>query len=302
MIAVLILGSIFFAICVAMLVRIAMAPRARAVERVGEIEAYGFGAAAASLPVDRIAGEGGGVASVAGRIGDLVVRRFGRVSEADLRAELMAAGLYDVSPRTLLGYRVLAAVLLPIVILVALSGSALSIILAAVLVVGGWMLPLVIVRRKARLRLTNIDRALPDLIDLLVVTVEAGLGFSASLKVAASRFSGPLSDELRLTLQEQAMGLSMRDALSHLLDRADTPNVRAFVRGVIQGESLGVSTGQIMRSLSVDMRRRRRKAAEERAQKAPIKMLFPLVFLIFPAMFVVLLLPAIFSLGDALGH
>jgi tight adherence protein C len=213
----------------------------------------------------------------------------------------MAAGLYQMSPRTLLGYRVLAATLLPAAMLLIGSASGLSILLAIALIGLGWMLPLVLVRRRARLRLAKIDRGLPDLIDLLVVTVEAGLGFSGSLRMAADRFSGPLSDELRLTLQEQTMGLAMRDALLHFLGRADTPAVRAFVRSVIQGESLGVSTGQIMRNLSVDMRRRRRKMAEERAQKAPIKILFPLVFLIFPSMFIVLLLPAVFSLGSALG-
>jgi tight adherence protein C len=163
------------------------------------------------------------------------------------------------------------------------------------------MLPLMVVRRRARMRIDRIDRALPDLVDLLVVTVEAGLGFSGSLRVAADQFAGPLSDELRLTLQEQAMGLTMSDALVHLLRRVDTPSMRSFVRSVIQGESLGVSTGTIMRNIAVDMRKRRRKAAEERAQKAPIKLLFPLVFLIFPTMFIVLLLPAIFSLQGILG-
>jgi tight adherence protein C len=157
------------------------------------------------------------------------------------------------------------------------------------------MLPLVIVRRKARLRLVQVDRGLPDLVDLLVVTVEAGLGFSGSLRVAADQFTGPLGDELRLTLQEHAMGLSMSDALVHLLGRVDTPSMRSFVRAVIQGESLGVSTGTIMRNVAVDMRKRRRADAEERSRKAPVKLIFPLVFLIFPSMFIVLLLPAVFS-------
>jgi tight adherence protein C len=177
----------------------------------------------------------------------------------------------------------------------------LAIVLALVAIGVGWMLPLVAVRRKARQRLDQIDLALPDLVDLLVVTVEAGLGFSGSLRVAADQFAGPLSDELRLTMQEQAMGLAMSDALVHLLGRADTPSMRSFVRSVIQGEALGVSTGTIMRNIAGEMRKRRRKAAEERAQKAPIKLLFPLVFLIFPTMFIVLLLPAVFSLQSALS-
>jgi tight adherence protein C len=96
-----------------------------------------------------------------------------------------------------------------------------------------------------------------------------------------------------LTLQEQNMGLSMQEALLKMLDRVDTPSMRSFVRSVVQGETLGVSIGQIMRDLANEMRRRRRAIAQEKAQKAPIKLLFPLVFLIFPAMFVVLLGPAV---------
>jgi tight adherence protein C len=145
-----------------------------------------------------------------------------------------------------------------------------------------------------------MDDALPELIDLLVVTVEAGLGLSGSMQVAADRLRGPLGDELRLTLQEQRMGLTTTEALRNLLDRADTPGIRAFVRAIVQGETLGISIGQIMRDVATDMRKRRRQKAEERAQKAPIKILFPLIFLIFPAMFVVLLAPAIFAFLDAL--
>jgi tight adherence protein C len=218
-------------------------------------------------------------------------------------AGVIALGVGAIAPappRTLLGYRVLAAIVFPVLILLLGSASGLAVVLALAMIGLGWMLPLMVVRRRARLRIDRIDRALPDLVDLLVVTVEAGLGFSGSLRVAADQFAGPLSDELRLTLQEQAMGLAMSDALVHLLRRADTPSMRSFVRSVIQGESLGVSTGTIMRNIAVEMRKRRRKAAEERAQKAPIKLLFPLVFLIFPTMFIVLL-PAVFSLQSALG-
>ncbi len=96
------------------------------------------------------------------------------------------------------------------------------------------------------------------------------------------------------------MGLSSTEALTNMLERADTPGIRMFVRAVVQGETLGVSIGQIMRNLAIEMRKRRRAAAEERAQKAPIKMLFPLIFLIFPAMFVVLLLPAMITILDTL--
>ena len=130
-----------------------------------------------------------------------------------------------------------------------------------------------------RRRHEQIDYELPELIDLLVVTVEAGVGFVGSMRIASQHVRDPLGQELRLTLQEQSMGLSSTEALTNLLDRADTPGVRMFVRSIVQGETLGVSIGQIMRNLATEMRKRRKAAAEERAQKAPIKMLFPLVFL-----------------------
>jgi tight adherence protein C len=296
-----ILGLFFVAVCVVGLVRLVAGQRARAIQRVAEIQAYGSSAqsplAATGLPVE---GSTNGLSDLAARIGGVVVRRFGRVRESDLRAELMAAGMYRMSPRTLLGYRVLAAIMFPVLVLAVGPGGSLSVLLALATIGLGWMLPLMVVRRLARRRMDQIDRALPDLVDLLVVTVEAGLGFSGSLRVAADQFTGPLSDELRLTLQEQGMGLAMSDALIHLLHRAETPSMGSFVRSVIQGESLGVSTGTIMRNISVEMRKRRRKAAEERAQKAPVKLLFPLVFLIFPTLFIVLLLPAVFSLQSLL--
>ncbi len=162
-------------------------------------------------------------------------------------------------------------------------------------------MPATLVRQRAQQRLDDIDYQLPELIDLLVVTVEAGLGFVGSLQMAAGRVPGALGQELRLTLQEQSMGLSIQEALMNLLARCDTPAMRSFVRSIVQGETLGVSIGQIMRDLAQEMRRRRRAVAQEKAQKAPIKILFPLVFLIFPSMFVVLLGPAVFLFIRSFG-
>jgi tight adherence protein C len=302
MIVLLLLGLLCLAVCVSGVLSLFNVRRSRTVRQVAGIEAYGSsGEVAMSVPVLGGDASQGTLQGLAGRIGELVGKRFGGVRESDLRAELMSAGLYAMAPRTLLGYRVLAATVLPLLILLLGSGSALSILVALALVPLGWLLPLTLVRRRARLRIDQIDRGLPDLVDLLVVTVEAGLSFSASLRVAADQFDGPLSDELHLTLQEQAMGLAMSDALLHLLQRADTASMRSFVRSVIQGETLGVSTGTIMRNIAIDMRKRRRKSAEERAHKAPVKLLFPLVFLIFPSIFIVLLLPGIFVLEKSLG-
>ena len=138
------------------------------------------------------------------------------------------------------------------------------------------------------------------MIDLLVVTVEAGLSLSAALQLAGERMRGPLGDELRIVLQEQRMGLTPVQALENMVGRCPTPAVESFARAMMQGQALGVSVGHILRSLAIEMRKRRRAHAEQQAQKAPIKMLFPLVFMIFPAMLIVILGPAVVSIFDAL--
>jgi tight adherence protein C len=178
---------------------------------------------------------------------------------------------------------------------------ALAILLAAAALAGGWMLPLTYVRRRAHVRLKKVNREVPEFIDLLVVTVETGQGLAGAIQIAGDRLRGPLGDEVRLAVQEQAMGLSTHEALSNMIARSDTPALRSFVRSVIQGESLGVSIGDILRAVAEDMRKRRRQAAEEQAQKAPIKMLFPLAFFIFPSMFIVILGPSVFKTLDTLS-
>ena len=285
---------------VALAGRAAVFGRIRTASRIEDLAPYGFGAersADGDLPET-------GVEGVARRVGNLTAERLEGVKDDDLRRELMAAGMYRTSPRTLLGYRVLAALGLPILTLWAVGGAfspPLTILATAGMFAGGWMLPLTIVRRRARLRMKRVDREVPEFIDLLVVTVETGQGLAGAIQVAGDRLRGPLGDEVRLAVQEQAMGLSAHEALSNMGERSDTPALRAFVRSVIQGESLGVSIGDILRAIAVDMRKRRRQAAEEQAQKAPIKMLFPLAFLIFPSMFIVLLGPSVFDLIDTLG-
>jgi tight adherence protein C len=247
------------------------------------------------------------VGGIVDRTADAVGARFsGRVgSTEDIRRQLAAAGVYRITPGKFTGYRVLATIGLPLIWIWMASTVGMSPIVAflgtVVSGVLGWWGPRQMLKDRAKRRLAEIDYELPELIDLLVVTIEAGLGFVGSLQMAATRLDGPLGDELRLTLQEQNMGLSIDEALHNTMARADTPAMRSFVRSVTQGERLGVSIGQIMRELAGEMRRRRKQSAEERAQKAPIKILFPLVFLVFPAMFIVLLGPALMQFMHALS-
>jgi tight adherence protein C len=289
---------------VALLLRAAALPRIRAATRVSQIDAYGF-TGRRSVERARSAPLSTFFDGLAGSVGAVVASRFGAVREAELRRQLMAAGLYTLHPRKFLGYRILCLVCVPAAWVWFCSVAAVSPFLLVVggicAVLGGWTAPMTIVRSRARRRLADVDYDLPELIDLIVVGVEAGLGFNGALHVALPRLRGPLGDELRLAVQEQSMGLSTDDALRNMLARAETPAMRSFVRSVLQGQTLGVSIGEIMRNLAVEMRKRRRAAAEERAQKAPIKILFPLIFLIFPAMFLILLGPAVFSLIHLFG-
>jgi tight adherence protein C len=298
----LLLGLALAGIAASFGLRAAAMPRIGAGRRLGQIRAYGFGE---EEPPEFEARPGAGMGRLADFLGRVVAGRLGEGDEPRLRAQLMKAGLYGLAPTTFLGWRVLSAAGLAALFLwlTVSSGSAPPLIglMVGLGALSGWLGPIVLLRRKARSRFEQIEYGLPELVDLLVVTVEAGLGLNSAMKLAASRVSGPLGDELRLTLQEQRMGLSTAEALSNLLARCETPTMRSFVRSVLQGERLGVSIGTIMRNLGHDMRVRRRQAAEERAQKAPIKLLFPLVFFIFPPMFIVLLFPAIYSFNQTIG-
>ena len=297
----LVLGAVSFGVSVAALINVLTARRVRTSERLASINEYGFARERARMPVFQHEPRGNLIAGVVGGIGNFVAKRAGSSGEEGIRRELMTAGMYNTSPRLLLGYRVLGSLLLPIGSWLLLGTSnSLRILMILLTVPAGWMLPLTIVRRRGRLRLQEIDRRLPDLIDLLCVMVEAGLGFLAAMRLAAERHAPPLADELRLMLQEQVMGLSTEDALANMAGRCPTPAMKSFVRAMANGERMGISTGQIMRNLSHEMRLRRRRMAEERAQKAPVRMLFPLAFLIFPSMLIVLLAPGVLQLMKGL--
>jgi len=293
------IALVFVAAAGALFVRALTLSRARTLESLSQVESYGYSTGLADATRDAKPTVIGLLASF---LGGIVMRRLPLEREAELRTQLIAAGLYKVSARRFMGYRALTVIVLPLVFLTLFGGlSAASVFILPLSMAGGWYIPMRIVKIRAGRRLQEIEHSLPDLIDVLVVTIEAGLGFSASVQLASERLDGALGQELRLMLQEQRMGLSTHEALRGMLSRSDTPAMRSFIRAVLQGETLGVSIAQIMRSLATEMRKRRRAAAEERAQKAPVKILFPLVFLIFPAMFIVLLAPAVFSFLKAFG-
>lgn len=169
-------------------------------------------------------------------------------------------------------------------------------LLVAVFVIG----PDSVINRKVEERAKDIQRTLPDVLDLLTISVEAGLGFDQAVDRVIHAVPGPLSDEFSRMLGETRAGAARADALRAMEERCDSPELRAFVLAIIQADTFGVSIGRVLRGQSDEMRVKRRQRAEERAQKAPVKMLIPMVFCIFPALFLVVLGPAMISIMQSL--
>jgi tight adherence protein C len=300
MTALFVIVLLFVGAAVVLVVRALALPRLRMATHLRQIETYGLHADLAPVPVPGARPPlGWAINSIAESVGHSAIARVGALKPLP-RRDLTSAGYYSLSEEAFHGYRVLTAITVPGLLVVELlaagSNSALAVLMTILAATTCWVLFGGTVRRRSERRLEEIDRELPELIDVLTATIEAGLGFAGSLQLVANRFQGPLGFELRLALQEQRMGLSTNHALENVLSRSDTPAMRSFIRAVLQGETLGVSIGTMMRNLAVEMRTRRRQAAQERVQKAPLKMLFPLIFLIFPALLIVLLYPAIHAL------
>jgi tight adherence protein C len=287
MIATLVIGLWLVIVAAALVIRAAGMARRRVTAGLEQAGAYGYPDVNLATPE--------ALDPLIGRVADRLGNQFGEAEKPGLKELLMSAGMYEMSVRKLQGYRVIAVLGVGSVWMylskamthsmgLRLAGTALALMV-------GWRLPLIVAEKRAAKRLDEVDREIPELIDSMIVTIEGGMGFSGALRLAADRAPGALGDEIKLALREQDMGLSMERALKNLVARIDTPSMRSFVRSVLQAESLGVPMGEILRALAIEMRAKRRADAEERAMKAPVKMLFPLVGLIFPSLFIVLLYP-----------
>ena len=195
------------------------------------------------------------------------------------------------------GLRLLSALVcgsLAFSLLLLTDASALyRILLTTISLLLGFYLPLFWLNGRVRARQRAILRALPDGLDMLNICVGAGLGFNASLVRVGERWDTPLADEFNRVVTEMQLGKSRREALLGLAERTAVPEVESFVATLIQADQLGVSIAKVLRTQAEQMRILRRQRAEEMARQATIKMLFPLVFLIFPAMLAVLLGPAV---------
>jgi tight adherence protein C len=238
------------------------------------------------------------------KVARLMLRVNPQVSLELVANRLAAAGMHDVSPEGFLAAKGLCAgggILLGTLVAVPMGFSASGLMMLAVFGAAGYMVVPFIVSSRARRRREAIVASLPDALDLLAVSVEAGMGFDGAISKLTEHMDGPLTDEFSIALGEMRIGESRSEALKRLSVRADTPEIGAFVRSLIQADQLGISLGRILKLQAQDTRLKRQMAAEERAGKAPIKMLFPTVLFIFPSMFIVILGPALIGLKQVLG-
>lgn len=234
-----------------------------------------------------------------------VLRINKKMTVENVQLRLHSAGIgRRVSPMAFLatkGFGALGGFLFGTVVFGSSNGLAMGVLMGAAAGAVGFIAPDFVISKKIRARQERLSADLPDALDLLAVSVEAGLGFDAAVVKITEQVEGPLGEEFALTLNEMRIGESRQDALKKLADRTGIPEIAAFSRAIVQADQFGISLGRILRVQAVDTRHRRQMAAEEKAMKAPVKMLFPTVIFIFPSMFIVILGPAFLNITKVLS-
>lgn len=234
-----------------------------------------------------------------------IIKRFTPLEVLATTHKKIIAGGLSIQPLTIITLQVITAVVLPCtlalmgVIEKLGGGKGAGVLLFSCMI--GYFIPDLWLNGKGNARRLDITRALPDALDLLTISVEAGLGFDQSLMKVVEKTKGALSSEFGKTLLEVRMGKPRREALKDMATRVDVPDLNQFISALVQADKLGVSIGNVLRVQSDQMRNKRRQRAEETAMKAPLKMSFVLVFFVLPALLIVLLGPAAINVIEQLG-
>jgi tight adherence protein C len=181
------------------------------------------------------------------------------------------------------------------------SSSTINLVIAVAAVALGYFGPDLLLQHQAEKRQRDIQLALPDTLDQVTISVEAGLAFDAALSRAAKAGAGPLAEEILRVMQDIQAGMSRNQALDALVNRTDVAELKQFVHAIGQADSFGIPIAQVLRVQAAELRLKRRQRAEERAMKLPVKVLFPLLLCIFPTMFAIILGPAVLRLVENLG-
>lgn len=239
-----------------------------------------------------------------------VTRLLGKLTPSQgtekIRTQLTIAGNpYNMGVTEFMGMRLVSALMLGgAVFLLSLLGGAepLALLLyPTIMLLVGYLLPVFWLRGRVKKRQKVILKTLPDAIDLMTISVEAGLAFDGAMQRVADKWDNALSQEFGKALQEMRVGTSKRDALRAMVARTGVSDLSTFVSSIIQADQLGVSISKVLRIQSEQLRIRRRQRAEEQAHKAPILIMIPMVFLIFPATYIVILGPAVPKFMSAFG-
>lgn len=221
---------------------------------------------------------------------------------AQLQKDLLMAGLLDkLSVTDFMGLRVLAGVALAVLTyfyFVADYPTSAAILFGVAGFVLGLYLPNIWLKMKVKSRQKLITRLLPDSLDMMSICVDAGLGFEAAIQKVGFQWETELAHEFRQVIRELRVGVPRTEALHNLVERTGVPDIASFVAVLIQADKLGIAIRDVLHTQAEQMRLRRRQRAEEEAAKAPLKMMFPMVFFIFPAMFAVILGPAVPRLSN----
>jgi tight adherence protein C len=222
-----------------------------------------------------------------------------KASTEGVARKLMAAGMRNTSPNGFIASQGIFALVAGFfgLVLFGAAKPAMAPIFGLGMGVLGFMGPSFVLNARVRARSAAVAAELPDALDLLSVSVEAGLGFDGAVQKLTEHMKGPLIEEFELALGEMRIGESRIEALKKMSDRSASQEMASFVRAIIQADQLGISLGRILRIQAGDTRLKRQLLAEEKAMKAPIKMLFPTVGFIFPSMFIVILGPAFLNLS-----
>jgi len=234
------------------------------------------------------------------KLAALMLKINPRTSIDGVSRKLMAAGMRTTSPSAFLAAKAFFG-LVGLVFGVAFAssmGGMRGLLFVVVLAAIGFLAPTYVVVLRARRRQDSVSADLPDALDLLAVSVEAGLGFDGAIAKLTEHMEGDLIDEFEFALGEMRVGEGRAEALKKMSERVPAHEMSSFVRAIIQADQLGISLGRLLRVQATDARLKRQAAAEEKAMKAPIKMLFPMVIFIFPAMFMVILGRAFVNVGQ----
>ncbi len=224
-----------------------------------------------------------------------------------LRRKLIVAGLNErMTPEEFIAIQVVAlagGVLFGLVLGLTVgwssTGSVRSVVIFGAL---GALVPIQILQKSREKRQVQIRKDLPDVLDLLAISVEAGVGLEGAIEVVGKNFDTPLAHELGRMLREMELGVTRRTALQNMKARIEVPDVSNFVLSLVQADALGMPIGRVLRAQATEMRLKRRQWARERAGKLPVKIIFPLVTFILPALFVVVLGPAVMSISHTILH